>query len=72
MQQDVVYNIYKQINGHYMTITEVIEYSEDVEYLVDHRTMLRVSSWGIEYYIDYEQYAEHFGISTNMLYIGKY
>ena len=66
------YNVANDTNGHYMTITEVTEYSEDVQDLVGHKTMLRISSWGIKYYVDYDWYAEHFGLSTNILYIERY
>ncbi|MDE6530949.1 MAG: hypothetical protein K2K96_09285, partial [Lachnospiraceae bacterium] len=66
-----VYDEKDSVSGHYMTITGVIEYSDDVKDLVDHNTMLRISTWGKEYYIDYDWYAEHFGVFTNMLCIVK-
>lgn len=68
----MVYNNTKPTNGHYMTITEVTEYSEDVQDLVGHKTMLRISTWGLERYVDYDQYARHFGMLTNILCIAKY
>jgi hypothetical protein len=44
----------KNIAGHYVTITEVIK--DDIAR--EHNIMLKVSSWGSEYYIDYEEYRE--------------
>ncbi|MDE6529589.1 MAG: hypothetical protein K2K96_02315, partial [Lachnospiraceae bacterium] len=70
--EEMVYTEFDTINGHYMTITGIIEYSEDVKDLVGHKTMLRISSWGLELYVDYDWYAEHLGILTNWLYIEKY
>ncbi len=70
--EDMVYNVYGSTNGHYMTITGVIEYSDDVKDLVGHKTMLRISTWGWERYVDYDWYAEHFGILSNFLYIEKH
>ena len=70
----MVYKVFETTNGHYMTVTGVIEYSEDVKGLVGHKTMLRISTLGLERYVDYDWYAEHmgFGYFTNLLYIGKY
>lgn len=68
----MVYKVFETTNGHYMTITDVIEYSDDVKDLVGHRTMLRISTWGLERYVDYVWYTEHFGLFSNLLYIEKY
>ena len=65
-----VYEI-NSTNGHYLTITGIIEYSDDVKDLVGHKTMLRIATWGMEYYVDYDWYAEHFGTFNNMLCIVK-
>ena len=71
--KDMEYKVVKPtINGHYMTITGVIEYSDDVKDLVGHKTMLRISTWGWERYVDYDWYEEHFGVFSNCLYIEKY
>ncbi len=70
--EDMVYNVYEPTNGHYMTITGVIEYSNDVKDLVGHKTMLRISTWGLERYVDYDWYAEHLEAFSNWLYIEKY
>ncbi len=67
-----VYNEEDSTNGHYMTITGVIEYSEDVKGLVGHKTMLRISTFGWERYVDYDWYADHVGYFSNLLYIGEY
>ena len=58
-------------SSHYMTITGIIEYSDGVKDLIGYKTMLKISSWGIEYYVDYDWYADHLDVNTNILYIGK-
>ena len=42
-------------SGHYMTITDII--IDDIS--TEKKVMLRVSSWGREYYIDYDEYREY-------------
>ncbi|MCR5215344.1 MAG: hypothetical protein K6C69_00145 [Lachnospiraceae bacterium] len=56
------------VRGHYMTITGLMD--------VDERAYLRVSSWGMEYYIDFEEYLNFARkksnlLFTNILYISK-
>lgn len=41
------------VRGHYVTVTGVIK--DDVAY----RIMLRISSWGKQYYINYEEYRDY-------------
>lgn len=41
------------VHGHYVTVTGLI-YDEETT-----KTMLRISSWGKQYYIDYEEYREY-------------
>jgi len=48
------YKAVKQvINGHYVTVTALIK--DDVT----SRIMLRISSWGKQYYVNYEEYREY-------------
>jgi hypothetical protein len=47
----------KAVNGHYVTVTGIIKDN------VTGRIMLRISSWGKQYYINYEEYREY--IDTN-------
>ncbi|MDF2941606.1 MAG: hypothetical protein K0S01_464 [Herbinix sp.] len=48
------YKMVKQnVNGHYVTVTGLIK---DV---VTERIMLRISSWGKQYYINYEEYRDY-------------
>lgn len=48
------YKVVKQgINGHYVTVTGIIK--DDVA----GRIMLRISSWGKQYYINYEEYRDY-------------
>lgn len=48
------YNIDNNVNDHYVTVTGVVEY-ENPE-TGEKSTMIRISSWGKEYYIDYDEY----------------
>ena len=44
---------YNNINGHYVTVTGIIKDE------VATRIMLRISSWGKQYYINYEEYRDY-------------
>jgi hypothetical protein len=45
--------VHPAINGHYVTVTGIIK--DDVA----GRIMLRISSWGKQYYINYEEYRDY-------------
>lgn len=45
--------VYNDINSHYVTVTGLIK--DDVA----QRIMLRISSWGKQYYINYEEYRDY-------------
>lgn len=47
------YTKINSVNGHYMTITEII-YDQ-----IAGRTMMCISSWGNKYYIDYNEYRDY-------------
>ncbi len=54
---DMIYNYSgPSIDGHFMNATGVIEYSEDVADFVDHTCMIKLATFGREYYIDYDEY----------------
>lgn len=58
------------VNGHYVTVTGIIK--DNISY----RIMLRISSWGKQYYINYEEYREYienYGdtFTSSMVYIKK-
>jgi len=57
--------------SHYMTITELIEYSDDVSVLINKKTILKVASWGNIYYIDFDEYKNQIDLFTNILSINK-
>lgn len=60
------------VSGHYMVITGVAKFSDDVERLVGRGCMLRIATYGKEYYVDYDEYAEQLSsIDTNIMYIKK-
>lgn len=60
------------VSGHYMVATGVIEYSDDVKNIIGRKRILRVATYGKEYYVDYDEYAEQLSsIDTNIMYIKK-
>jgi len=52
-----------------MTATGIIEYSDEVAGLLKHKCMLRISSWGRKFYVDYDKFLEKLAMGTNFLYI---
>ena len=56
---NIVYNN-TSINSHYMVVCEDIHFSDDVLNSTDisNSRLLKVSSWGNEYYIDFDEYCE--------------
>lgn len=61
------------IKSHYMTITGVIEYSQDIVLKntneIPSEIMLQVSSWGKKYYVSYDEYKNSLGVFSNILVI---
>jgi hypothetical protein len=45
--------VMQDINSHYVTVTGIIKDN------LAHKIMLRISSWGVEYYINYEEYRNY-------------
>lgn len=60
-----------QIGSHYMNITGVLEFSDDVCDLVGFKTMLEVATYGKKYYINYDEYKNYIDLVTNIMYIKK-
>lgn len=60
-----------QIGSHYMNITGVLEFSDDVCDLVGVKTMLEVATYGKKYYINYDEYKNYIDLVTNIMYIKK-
>ena len=59
---------YKEsVESHYMICTGIIEYSEDVSQFTRFSTMMHISSWGMEYYIDFDSYFDEMSVSTNIM-----
>ena len=59
----------KNVNRHYVTVTGIVG-------LKNKQTLLKISSWGTEYYIDYEElrnYINHTGdrLTSSMLYVER-
>lgn len=51
--------------SHYFTITGIVEIYENNMYV----KYARISSWGDEYYINLDEYAEELNYFTNFLYV---
>ncbi|MBQ8261594.1 MAG: hypothetical protein IJZ00_04845 [Lachnospiraceae bacterium] len=65
--QTMTYIEKHNVTAHYMTITGVIEYSDDVEDYVGFSTLLMISSWGETYFIDYNVYGANMDYLTNYM-----
>ena len=51
------------VNGHYATITGL---------LIDNvkgQTMLEISSWGKKFYVNFDEYLDYVGLTSNIVYI---
>ncbi|MCD7840619.1 MAG: hypothetical protein LUG46_08355 [Erysipelotrichaceae bacterium] len=59
------------VKSHYMVGTCLIQYSDDVSRMLGHKTMLGISTYGREFYIDYEQYSDGLGFTTNIFNVVK-
>ena len=59
------------INSHFLDATSILEFSLDSAKLVGHETMIKVGTYGKEFYIDFKQYCPRLGFTTNMLYVEK-
>lgn len=46
----------------------IVEYSDDVEHLVGRKKMIRIATYGKEYYVDFDDYADRISlIDTNIM-----
>ena len=62
----------KPLTSHFMVATGIIEYSEDVLSRVGKRKMIKIATYGKEYYIDYDEYRELLSVlDTNLMVIEK-
>lgn len=57
----------KTAESHYMVITGIVEFSDDVVDITKHKTLFEVSSWGKKYYIDAEKYLSNLSPFSNIL-----
>ena len=57
----------KTVESHYMVITGIVEFSDDVVDITKHKTLFEVSSWGKKYYIDAEKYLSNLSPFSNIL-----
>lgn len=63
------FNMNDAVSAHYMTVTGIIEYSDEIADRIGHKRMLEISSWGKKYYIDFDEYAPFMSPFANILYI---
>ena len=63
------YQFYDDIKSHYMTVTGIIEYSDEIADRIGHKRMLEISSWGKKLYFDFDEYLHYMSPFTNILYI---
>jgi hypothetical protein len=60
------------IGGHYMPATGVIEYSDDAAELIGRKCMIRIATYGKEYYVDFDEYSNELSFfDTNIMYVKK-
>ncbi len=68
-KQEFIPSAYQAVHGHYVVVTGMIG-------LKHKRIMLRISSWGKEYYIDYQEYRTYIeqegdSLTSSLLYLSK-
>ena len=61
------FTVAQTVKSHYMVITGIIEFSDDVVDITKHKTLYEVSSWGKKYYIDAEKYLSNLSPFSNIL-----
>lgn len=61
----------QKIQSHYMIVTGLIEYSEDVKTLIGFERMLKVATWGQLYYMNYDDIGDNLTLGTNIFQINK-
>lgn len=66
---ELVLSGYKNVHSHYVTVTGMVR-------LKHKKVMLRISSWGKEFYIDYQEYREYIEkegdrFTSSLLYLSK-
>lgn len=66
---DYKYTIFPDypVKTHYMVGTGFIEYSNDVAHLIGHKSMIRIATYGKEFYVDFEEYSKRLTIATNIM-----
>ena len=72
IKADGNYEIAPTVDAHYMVATGIIEYSDDAKLLVGREKMIRIATYGKEYYVDFDDYADRLSsIDTNIMIIEK-
>jgi hypothetical protein len=72
IKDDGSYELAPTVNSHYMVATGIVEYSDDVKQLIGRDTMIRLATYGKEYYVDFDDYADCLSsIDTNIMIIKK-
>ena len=72
VKDDGNYEEAPKVDSHYMVATGIVEYSDDVKHLVGGNKMIRIATYGKEYYVDFDDYADRLSsIDTNIMIIKK-
>ena len=53
-----------------MVATGIIEYSDKASKLIGHKCMIRIATYGKEYYMDFKDYNPSH-LATNIMYVQK-
>lgn len=62
-------DVYQYVSSHYMTVIGLIKYLNEDGTAYDY--VMKVTSWGKIYYINYQEYSKNFSTFSNILSIGK-
>ena len=72
IKDDGSYEFAPTVDSHYMVATGIVEYSDDVKDLVGREKMIRIATYGKEYYVDFDDYADLLSsVDTNIMIIKK-
>ena len=60
----------EEVYHHYMVATGIIEYSDEVAKLIGRKCMVRIATYGKEYYMDFDEYTPSL-LDSNIMYVQK-
>lgn len=71
LNEDKEYVEDQKVGSHFMDATAIIDFSSDVAELVGHSRMIKTATYGKEYYVDFNEFADRLSWDTNILYVEK-